>query len=191
MPVSPALMNLAGEFANGQDRAFYNDPALEPYRRWLQESGKSCYMKWLLSNPVRSLTRPLEEFTDLMGIRKLQSFLFSRSFSPILPGRVESLLFIWQQALFAFLLAIAMAGVALLSRAWQVNKAWWVPIVMTLLIFPHYFIIWHGDILGIERHAISAGIQLYLGLWIMVWLALDRLLAYRPGSDTGGRIDRT
>jgi hypothetical protein len=176
MPVSPALMRLSGEFANGQDRAFYNDPSLEGYRLWLSESGKSCYMKWLLSDPVRSVVQPLGDFNTFLGVQDLQSFLFSRRFSPVLPGRIEALLIVQQQALLVFLLASAMAVMAVRARAWLKNKAWWVAILMTLLVFPHFFIIWHGDTLGIERHAVPAGIQLYLGMWIMVLLVLDRFV---------------
>lgn len=176
MPVSPALMRLSGEFANGQDRAFYNDPGLEGYRLWLSESAKSCYMKWLLSDPVRSVVQPLGDFNTFLGVQDLQSFLFSRRFSPVLPGRVEDLLIVQQQALLVFLLATAMAVIAVRARAWLKNKAWWVAIFMTLLVLPHFFIIWHGDTLGIERHAVPAGIQLYLGMWIMVLLVLDRFV---------------
>ena len=184
MPVSPALMRLSGEFANGQDRAFYNDPNLEGYRLWLEESGKSCYMRWLLSDPVRSLAQPVGEFNTFMGVQELQSFLFSRRFSPVLPGRIETLLTVQQQALFVFLLATGMAVIALLGRAWLKNKAWWVAIILTLLVFPHFFIIWHGDTLGIERHAVPAGIQLYLGLWIMVLLVLDRFVELLQARQT-------
>ena len=176
MPVSPNLMGLAGEFANGQDRAFYNDPALESYRSWLVESGKSCYIRWLLSDPLQSFGQPMSEFDVLVGMQKIQPFLFSRRFSPVLPARVEATLTLRQQSTLVFILASSLAVLALLTRAMRRNRAWWVAIVLTALVFPHFFIVWHGDVLGIERHAVSAGIQLYLGMWILLLLASDDLL---------------
>jgi hypothetical protein len=176
MPVSPNLMRLAGEFANGQDRAFYNDPALESYRSWLHASGKSCYIRWLLSDPLQSFGQPMSEFDVLVGMQKIQPFLFSGGFSPVLPARVEAALTLRQQSTLVFILASSLAILALLTRAMMRNKAWWVAIVLAALVFPHFFIVWHGDVLGIERHAVSAGIQLYLGMWILLLLASDELL---------------
>jgi hypothetical protein len=176
MPVSPELMRLAGEFANGLDRAFYNDPALESYRAWLHESGKSCYIRWLLSDPLQSIGQPMSEFDVLAGMHKIQPFLFSARFSPVLPARVEAALTLRQQSLFVFILASSLAVLALLTGAMRRNTAWWVAIVLAVLVFPHFFIVWHGDVLGIERHAVSPGIQLYLAMWILLLLAADEIL---------------
>ena len=173
MPVSPELMRLRGEFADGLDRAFYVDPTLENYRSWLHRSGKSCYAKWLLSDPVKSFREPVREFNGLLGIQNLQSFLFSRKFSPILPGRIQALLYPSRAPLIVFLLALVITIIALLTKAWQKNPAWLIPMILILLVFPHYFLVWHGDVLGIDRHVITASIQLYLGTWLLLLLALD------------------
>ncbi|HSA99443.1 MAG TPA: hypothetical protein VLE49_02250, partial [Anaerolineales bacterium] len=50
---------------------------------------------------------------------------------------------------------------------------------MNILIFPHYFITWHGDVMGIYRHVVSASIQFYLGVWLLVLLALDSLFSLK------------
>jgi hypothetical protein len=173
MPVSPALLSLAGEYADGEDRAFYNSPDLENYRAWLQVHGKSCYTKWLLSNPLRSIQQPLPEFNTLVGIQKLPAFLFSRRFSPVVPARVEALLTLRQQALWAFVITSIAAMIVLFSGIWAKKKTWWIPVMLIALIYPHYFIIWHGDVQGIERHVVAVGIQLYLGMWMMIVLALE------------------
>ena len=104
MPVSPALMQLAGGYANSLDRAFYDDPALEGYRQWVHRAGKSCYVKWLLSNPLESIKGPLAEFNSLISMQNIQSFLFSKKFSPILPARLEAILYPQQQLLIVFAL---------------------------------------------------------------------------------------
>lgn len=185
MPVSPQLMQLAGEYANSSDRAFYEEAALEEYRLWLHRAGKACYVKWLLSNPLKSIRAPWMEFETLIGMRNIQPFLFSKRFAPILPGRLEAVLLPRQPLLIVLVLMEVVVLAAVLTRAWTQNKTWWVVIGMNLLLLPHYWITWHGDVMGIHRHVVSAGIQFYLGAWLLVLLVLDRLLSFRvsqPGS---------
>jgi hypothetical protein len=158
MPVSPELTQLAGEFASGQDRAFYNDPALEDYRVWLHQRGKSCYVQWLLSDPLESIRRPIAEFNTMINLENIQSFLFSRRFSPILPARLEALLYPPRQAWMIFMATCGIMLAAVFSRAWTCNKTWWVAILLILLVIPHFFIVWHGDVMGIYRHMVSVSI---------------------------------
>jgi hypothetical protein len=184
MPVSPALMQLTGEYANSQDRAFYEDPALEDYRLWLHQAGKRCYVKWLLSDLVENIKRPLAEFNTLISMQNIQSFLFSKKFSPVLPARVEAIIFPRQQLLILFAVVTGITLLALLSRAWRQNKVWWIIIVLNVLVFPHYFIVWHGDIMGIYRHVLTVSIQFYLGMWILLLLALDSVLSFKISQES-------
>jgi hypothetical protein len=179
MPVSSDLARLAGEFASGLDRAFYSDPALENYRIWLHQTGKICYIKWLLSDPLESIKRPVSEFNTLMSLQNIQPFLFSRRFSPILPGRLEAVLYPRQQPWIAFWAACGVIVVAAFTRAWMYNKTWWAAILLILLVFPHYFIVWHGDVMGIYRHVVSVSIQFYLGLWTLALLTADWVLSLK------------
>jgi hypothetical protein len=78
-----------------------------------------------------------------------------------------------------FLAACGIILAAVFSRAWNSNKTWWVAIVLILLVFPHYFIVWHGDVMGIYRHMVSVSIQLYIGIWALVLLIADRVLSLK------------
>ncbi len=183
MPVSPELIDLAGEFSSGQDRAFYLDPALVGYRSWLYQSGKACYVKWLVSNPIRSIQEPITEFNSLISLENIQPFLFSKRFSPILPGRLEAILFPHQQPLIVFAVICGITLIAILTKAWKQNKVWWVVIVLNVLVFPHYFIIWHGDVMGIYRHVLMASIQFYLGVWMLILFAADSILSFQAAQE--------
>jgi hypothetical protein len=179
LPVSPSLMQLSGGYANSLDRAFYKDPALEEYRLWLHQPGKACYVKWLLSDPLESIKRPLNEFNSLISMQNIQPFLFSRAFSPILPARLEAMLFPGQLLLLVFTVVLGLIVIAILTRAWMQNKSWWVIIGLNVLTFPHYFITWHGDVMGIYRHVLSVSIQFYLGMWLLLLLVMDRVLSFK------------
>lgn len=184
MPVSPELMELAGGYANSSARAFYEDPALEEYRLWLHQTGKLCYVKWLLSDPVESIKSPLTEFNALISMQNLQPFLFSKKFSPVLPGRLEAVFFPRQGLLVMLVIDLAVLLVAILTKAWKQNKAWWLAIGMNLLVLPHYLITWHGDVMGIYRHVVSASIQFYLGTWLLVLLMLDGVFSLQAFQQT-------
>lgn len=188
MPVSPALMERAGGYANSSDRAFYEDPALDEYRLWLHQSGKICYVKWLLSNPLESIKRPIAEFNLLVSMQNIQPFLFSKGFSPILPARLEAIFFPRKLLLLAFIVISSVVLIAILTKAWRQNKSWWVMIGMIILIFPHYFITWHGDVMGIYRHVLAVSIQFYMGVWLLLLLVVDSVLSFKTIQE--GSIDR-
>jgi len=182
MPVSPELTRLAGAYANSQDRAFYNDPALQDYRLWLHRSGKVCYVKWLLSNPLESIKRPIAEFNSLISMQNIPSFLFSKKFSPVLPGRLEAILYP-RHPIILFAVTWGLVMIAILTRAWTQNKTWWVVIGLNILVFPHYFITWHGDMMGIHRHVLGVSVQFYLGAWLLVFFVLDSVLASKASRQ--------
>jgi len=184
MPVSPSLMQLAGGYANSSDRAFYENPALESYRVWLHQNGKLCYVKWLLSNPLESIKKPIVEFDSLVSMQNIQPFLFSKNFSPVLPARLEAIFLPRQMLLFVFIVLFGLALIALFNKAWVQNKSWWVIIGMILLIFPHYFITWHGDVMGIYRHVLAVSIQFYLGIWLFLLLVVDSVLTFMTDHES-------
>jgi hypothetical protein len=183
MPVTPELMELKGGFANSRDRAFYEDPTLEGYRIWLHREGKLCYVKWLLSDPLESIKGPLAEFNTLISLQEIQPSLFSRTFSPILPSRLEAILYPRPQLLILFAIVCVITLIALLSKAWMQNKVWWVVIALNILVFSHYFIVWHGDVMGIYRHVLTVSIQFYLGLWMLILFITDSLLSFKAAQE--------
>ena len=67
------------------------------------------------------------------------------------------------------------ALVVIWKRQWSENLLWGVFVYLNLLIFPHLFLVWHGDAMAPERHALSVGVQLYLSFWILNILLVDYL----------------
>lgn len=66
MPVNEPLMNLAGEFASGKEWAFYRASELENFRAWLQDRGKSTFVKDLAYHPARTLAEPLVDVQEFV-----------------------------------------------------------------------------------------------------------------------------
>ena len=177
MPVTPQLLDLAGGFANSEDRAFYLDPALESYRTWLYANGKSCYMRWLFSRPLTSLREPWTDFARLLTFEDVSSF-YPQRYEPLLPWYAERLLYPRDAVLWLWGLTTFAALVAVWKKAWKMNKAWVVFIGLCLLIYPHLFIVWHGDVLGTDRHALTVSLQFVLSFWLFGILLLESILVH-------------
>jgi hypothetical protein len=177
MPVTPELLGLADTFANGEDRAFFNDPALEGFRVWIADHGKSCYIHWLVTEPLRSIGQAFSEFTELVYFEDVNKY-FSRHYTDLLPSRVERVLYpvYYVTWLWAGLTIAALA--ALIKQLWRDNNLWAVFIMLCLTIFPHLFITWHGDAMAPNRHAVSVGMQLAITMWLFIFLMLERAELY-------------
>ena len=174
MPVTPELLEMADGYAGSSDRAFYKEPALESYRVWLHADGKSCYMRWLLSRPMASLRQPWLDLEWLLAFEDVSSFIHS-GMSLYCPG-MRNMCCIPDCGFVAMDIDSIAALIAILKKAWKTNPAWIVFIGLCLLIYPHLFIVWHGDVPGTHRHALTVSLQFGLGLWLFGLLFLEAIL---------------
>jgi hypothetical protein len=175
MPVTPELQSLAGGYANSNDRAFYNNPALQSYRVWRNEGGKSCYMRWLLSRPLISLREPWQDFEWLLVFEDV-SFFYPQRYDPVLPWYAERVLYPQNGVLWLWVLTTVGALVVIWRGVWKANPAWVVFLGLCLLIYPHLFIVWHGDVPGTHRHALTVSTQFVISFWLLGLLTAERLL---------------
>jgi hypothetical protein len=189
MPLTDALMELSGKFANADERALYNDPELKSFRTWLFSDGKSCYMRWLITHPGYSLGETISRFDELITFTQVDRY-FSRRFDPLMPVKLGKLFYLEQFSLWIWIyLTIAMV-IAIWKKFWQRNPLWAVFICLTLLVFPHVFLTWHGDAMAPERHALSVGVQFYLAFWLLNILLIDTFLSSRRTMPIKYREDQ-
>ena len=181
MPVTPDLRAMAGEYGSGQDRAFATSPALEEYRVWRGEHGKTCYMKWLLSNPLQSVIQSLGQFQEMVAFKDLSNF-FAAKYDPVIPWFIEPLIYPVKGIILLWTALTILGLIAVWKRAWNTNPLWGIYILLTLPILPHLFIVWHGDAMSPQRHALSVGLQLALCFWIAIFLLLDQFAALRKSE---------
>jgi hypothetical protein len=175
MPVTPELLRLAGGFANAEDRAFYKDPALESYRAWMHTNGKACYVRWLISRPLNSLREPWADFEWLLAFEDV-TFFYPQRYDPVLPWYAERVLYPQDALLWLWVGTTIAAFVAIWKKAWNSNPAWVVFIALCLLIYPHVFLVWHGDVPGTHRHALTVSLQFVLAFWLLGFLILETIL---------------
>jgi hypothetical protein len=176
MPITPGLMSLAGEFANGQGRAFYNDPSLERYRSWLHSKGKTCYMMHLLGDLPGNSIAVINQFEFLMTYSKIHATL-APGYDPVIPFFLEIFIYPTGNILWLWILITGAALILLWRRQWRENPVWGVYVLLCLLIFPHLFVTLFGDAMAPERHSLSVGLQFALCVWFLTLLSTDWLIS--------------
>jgi hypothetical protein len=174
MPVTPNLLRLSGGFANSEDRALFEDPELEPFRQWLLRDGKTCYSSWLVANSAGSIRATLSESEALLGFADVDKY-FARAYDPLMPVAAGRLLYPERFSQWIWLLCSVVAVVVVVRRPWQDQPLWGVFCFLTVLLLPHLYLVWHGDAMAPQRHALSAGVQLNLAFWLLLLLAAEGL----------------
>ena len=192
MPVSPALYERTGKYANADDNAFFNDPRLEEFRTWTKRSGKATYIRFLLSHPLYAITAPALQFPYIF-LKDMSWFLSGH----MIPGHLFPRLSIWlndRLAVATAYLILVGYGVTIgliffLYRYRLLHGSPWlmVPLIMILLAIPHLWLCWHGDAMEVRRHSLTAIIQACLGFTLLCIYLLDLLGAYAAGEEVGGR----
>ena len=180
MPVSPALYERTGKSTNAGDDAFFNDPRLEEFRLWTKRSGKTTYIRFLISHPLYLITAPALQFPDIF--LKDMSWLLS---GHMIPGHLFPRLSIWLNdqlaATTAYLLlvgyGVTIGLIFLLYRYRLLHGSPWlaVPLIMILLSIPHLWLVWHGDTGEVRRHGVIPIVQAYLGFMLLYVYLLDLL----------------
>lgn len=174
MPVTPELLSLAGGFANSKARAFYVAPTLDSYREWLHAHGKGCYVRWLLASPVRSLTAPLTDLVPSIAFRESDRF-FPQQLGAMVPSFLEALVYPAHGVLWMLGLSTLLALAAWCFKTWKFNRAWAVAVMLCLMVYPQFFIVWHGDTVGTDRHTLSVGVQFAISIWLFFLLVIEGL----------------
>lgn len=171
LPVSPALLDLSGGFANSSGFAIFNNRALDGVEDWLYRKGKDTYIHFLLDHPIYTLTSPWKNADLLLVTKGLQSYAPER-YKPV-QGWLFGTLFFPNSLWLAALLALTTLVITLTRKPWQDSPGFWLILVTLALFFPHFYLVWHGDAAEVGRHAIQSSVQLRLSLWLLLLLALD------------------
>jgi hypothetical protein len=176
MPVSAELMKLTATDANGGNRAFYNSPALEPFRQWLIRDGRKAYMLFLLTNQQYFFLRPIQDL----------SYLSMGNNDENIPGQFRSLPLEINNAILINMdlpklmqLGAIFAAMAVLFLLFKRNGLWLSLLLFILLVYPHLLIAWHGDSMGTSRHTLLANIELRLSIWMILLAALNEIWMIR------------
>jgi hypothetical protein len=181
MPVNRKLKDLAGEWAFSDRYAIFNHPRLRSFFRWLNTEGARDYAAYLLSRPMKSLGDPLANLDKLM---QPADGYGAPTYVPIIPYQLGRLVFIPLQPLLLFLLTQLLSVTGIFVAIRVRDPLLGLISVSGALIYPHAFLVWHGDALEVPRHAAQLYLQVYLSFWLLLAAWCNRLLQtlVRPPS---------
>jgi hypothetical protein len=152
-------------------------PGLVYFKPWFVKRARSTYVRYLLTHPDASLTAPIRQLDFLLapprgppagldgyrppGYRDVLPYLLIRTLFP--------------QMGWAVLGAIIGALTLVLAswRAGYADRTWLVPALMLISAVPLAVIVYNGDAIGIQRHALVVAITARLGLILLALFFVD------------------
>jgi hypothetical protein len=152
----------------------FNSPKYEAAQDWIMDNGRSVYAAYLLKDPIRSFLAPLKEIQHLVNpdsseyrIREAET-----------PEWILALSRLFYPRLSLFMTLLAIVGVVLLIWISMRGgtQAWWgVPLLLLISAYPLMFIVFHGDAIEVERHALQISMQLRLAGWMLLVALVDTI----------------
>jgi hypothetical protein len=185
LPVTSALMEMKYKWASSDNWQSALDPELAAQREWNYLNGRQTYMKYLIMNPKYVVSSALE-YRDVLiypyGIRSV----LSKMAKPV-EANILSVFFINNDADLKTFLGLFLFSFVLLIIFKKSNKNNEQSTILILLIsyiifitLPLGLLIFHGDIMDLERHMFTNIIQMNLGI-IMFYLFITDVLIKKIG----------
>jgi hypothetical protein len=191
MPVTPALTQMAGQYAPGRNGTFYRSPALAGFRQWLVDKGTSTYTSYLLTHPAQAAKAFTADpramlFADQELAEQETNGAVREPVRDFLPGPVERLFL--DRSVFSLGLWLLLGGAALVLALTRIPRwTWAVPLATLLSTVPHMLVVWNGDSQELQRHSLLVGVMGRLGILLLLFLALDSPRRERPLIRRFGR----
>lgn len=157
LPISPRLLSLSGEWASGQDWAYFRDPELEQFRVWVKRSGRSIYARFLLAHPSWAFG---ELFANFERIVTPHDGLVASDYVPLLPFELIGEDSRLETAIIFF--SLLMLGVVALACGRPLT------VVLTIASLTQAFVIFHGDAMEVSRHSLTCSLQLRFAVFTAI-----------------------
>ena len=176
LPLSDALFATTLMEGSEYQRLMDQSAELKPVKDWVACCSKAAYIKYLLSDPLKTLAEPLRNWQPLVN-GSLRGYRNPKNYVTPMPGRLKwfsDFYFARKSWLLAGLTVLSLCGLGLFL--WKRENPLWVVIAALVLpVIPMMYFIWFAEPMEIDRHAAQIGLQLRLAGWLSVPLLLDWL----------------
>jgi hypothetical protein len=172
MPLNAEEADTLGNYPRREFMNYMDSPAGAEINAWLEEQGRSVYIRWLGNNPIQSLKDPLHA--------RYEFFLpdSSEYRKPIQPQPhwlevvSESLFPHSVVGLSTLVLLPGIISVPVFFRLkWRTLLV--VPYTLLASVYPLMFIVFHADAIELERHAAQISLQVRLSGWLLIIFLMD------------------
>lgn len=172
MPVNDAVRKYINGFASSNDFYVYRAPEMAAFRHWVGAKGKGTYAKWLLSDPRRLVTESIVVHAPYTVTPSTFANTPNGMRAPLPHWAAESLYSKWPRDV-ATAVAVALLAALLLIR--RRRGAWLLPLALITTAPLLSILCYWGDAMEPARHCLEAGVQLQLGMWLLLLLCADAL----------------
>jgi hypothetical protein len=173
MPVTKALMKREKKPYWSDNNAYSENSDLENFWQWAQKSGKTTYVKFLITHPIYLFLSPIKNISGMLSDR------MSRYKTKSTPSGFNNNIFDFKITTYFYLLVLFGSIISLFFlRNKYKNQFLLIKMSLAIIIltFPTILIIWHADPLALNRHGLNVAIQFRLGLLISLVAGLDAIL---------------
>ncbi|MDZ4824942.1 MAG: hypothetical protein SGJ13_00565 [Actinomycetota bacterium] len=152
-------------------------PEFAELRTWVRDDGRSTYTTFLVTHPWWTLREPLADYERFL-VPDLDGYTLIWHLDPWPIYEVSAVAYPpWVPVVGVWVVLCVVAFGALVVR-----RAVAAPILVTVglvlgLSVAGFYAAWHGDALEIDRHSLTAAVQLRIALWLVTLLAIDAVLS--------------
>jgi len=184
MPMSPALAERAGGWAHSDNAAFYTDPRLEGFRRWVVTDGRSTLLAYLATHPAWTVAAPFGDLADALW-PDTSGYVPEGWTAPVSPPRPAPPLRT-SLAVLALAAGIGLAVRVAVSAPHRVSPVPVVAAVAVALALPQVLAVWHADALQAVRHLVPSAVMLELGVLLLITGEVEGTTeVHRPSGRPG------
>jgi hypothetical protein len=154
------------------------------FRTWVDRDARRVYLRFLASHPGWALREPFNERDALFAVRDVEVYgrvYGNRPGGPfaavgsVAAPRSPAVVELWAAA--SAVALVVLAGRRRVRRSLAAALG-----LIGVLAVAGYYAAWYGDALELNRHALSAAVQLLVACWIVTALVVDAV-ADRPGAS--------
>ena len=175
LPIDDALMSVTAMTPPEYQKYFLTSESMQAVRTWVNSNGKTTYLQYLISRPSFSLLKPVYESSKLLNGSSVE---YRRERQPSRPiaeviTRISNVFYPRSPFILGFMLMISIIGAVSWLCGREKRSLWVIIMVLVVSIYPLMFIVWHGNPMEVERHAVQIAVQFRLAGWMAVvaWLA--------------------
>lgn len=188
-PQTGAVTRLPARYAAAGD-AVDTAPEYASLRAWLDRDGRRTYSRFLVTHPRWVLAtawgdRAAILMPDVGGYARVFGVAVARvskaAAALAVPGR-------WWWFWLRAIVVAALVAAALVAGRRDRSSRWWAAVLgpLALLWLLHALAAFHGDALEVDRHELTAMLQLQLVVWLAAIAAVDVLLDARRTDSCAG-----
>jgi hypothetical protein len=176
MPVTEEMLALIN--SHGNEMGFYE---IEPLMEWVAESGFSAYQTFLLSHPGWAFQKLYQNLDEIFVSNRQPYFRGTPQSTPLWMLPIGDKLHPRTPAVFLVDFVLMLVLVLMIVQRKRVSRLPWAILLAWLFAceLALLFVTFHGDALGITRHALIAVVPARMSMWLSGALLLDVLLEGR------------